>query len=235
MTRRAVALALVALFPLGACSSVAVQLPPAPRITATGDGAPSYKLEPADVLEAHFAGNPDFNEQSVIGPDGKVTFQYAQNIQAGGETLSDVKATLLTDYKISDPRDLEVVLRSQAGYHYYVTGEVTLPSEVITSGPVTALAAVSRAGGFKITAQQDELVLLRRDQNGHVHVYAIDAAAAEDGSDPSADVLLQPYDVLYVPRDRVSNVSLVFEKLRNALPLSGTFSFVNFMNSSTNP
>jgi hypothetical protein len=45
------------------------------------------------------------------------------------------------------------------------------------------------------------------------------------GKDPNADVLLQPYDVIYVPRDRVSNVSLVFERIRNAIPFNASVGY----------
>jgi polysaccharide export outer membrane protein len=128
-------------------------------------------------------------------------------------------------YQTTTKNDLQVVLRSQVGTRVYVTGEVQLPTEVVANGQISALSAVSRAGGFKITAQRSEVVLLRRDEENRAHLYALNLLAAMQGKDPNADVLLQPYDVLYVPRDRVSNVSLVFERIRNAIPMGVNYGF----------
>jgi hypothetical protein len=46
-----------------------------------------------------------------------------------------------------------------------------------------------------------------------------------EGKDPNADVLLAPYDVIYVPRDRLSNASLVLERIRNAVPFSVNYGY----------
>ncbi len=164
-----------------------------------------------------------------------MTFQYAPNIAAAGHTLADVTEAARKAYHVTTESGLQVVLRSQAGEHIYVAGEVSLPSEVVANGPITAFGAITRAGGFKITAQLDVVVLVRRDEKNQPHLYAVNIAAAEDGTDPGADVMLRPYDVLYVPRDRIANGGMIFEKLRNEVPFSGTFSFVRFINSSNNP
>jgi protein involved in polysaccharide export with SLBB domain len=134
---------------------------------------------------------------------------------------------LNTAYGTTTKNDLQVVLRSQVGTRVYVTGEVTAPTEVVANGQISALSAVTRAGGFKITAQRGEVVLMRRDENNKPHLYALDLLAAMQGKDPSADILLQPYDVIYVPRDRISNVSLVFERIHNAIPVSASYGYFN--------
>jgi protein involved in polysaccharide export with SLBB domain len=215
---------LITLF-LVACSSVEVPLDPAPRIgLGPPEAQPAYRLQPGDVVELHLASNPELNEQVIVAPDGRVTFQYAAGVQAAGRSLADLTGELNRVYRTRD-NGLQVVLRSQVGTRVYVVGEVLLPSEIVANGQISALSAISRAGGFKITAQPSELVLIRRDETNRPKVYAINLEAAMTGRDPAADVLLQPYDVLYVPRDRFSNVSLVFEKVRNALPFSASVTY----------
>lgn len=211
---------------LAACASVTQPLPPAPQ-TGIGppDSQPGYRLEPGDVIELHILSNPELNEQVVVAPDNRVTFQFAPNLVAGGHTLPEVTAALNRAYKSTVPNDLQVVLRSQVGTRVYVTGEVLLPTEVVTNGQLSALSAISRAGGFKITAQKGEVVLMRRDDQNRPRVYALNLEAAMEGKDPTADVLLQPYDVIYVPRDRISNVSLILERIRNAIPLSVNYGY----------
>jgi hypothetical protein len=38
---------------------------------------------------------------------------------------------------------------------------------------------------------------------------------------------LQTYDVLYVPRDRAGNVSLIFERIRQAIPFNFSLVYGN--------
>jgi protein involved in polysaccharide export with SLBB domain len=227
---RALYAAAVVALTLAACASVTEPLPAAPQIgVGPPDSVPAYRLEPGDVIELHILSNPELNEQVVVAPDNRVTFQFAPGLVAGGHSLQEVTDALNRAYKSTVPNDLQVVLRSQVGTRVYVTGEVTLPTEVITNGQLTALSAISRAGGFKITAQKGEVVLMRRDEQNHPHLYALNLAAAMEGKDPNADVLLQPYDVIYVPRDRISNLSLVIERIRNAVPLSVNYGY--YLNS----
>lgn len=221
---------------LAACASVTANLPPAPQI---GVGPPTqqtaYRLQPGDVIEMHFLSHPEMNEQAIVAPDNRVTFQFAPGITAGGRTLQEVTDTLVKAYDATIKNDLQVVLRSQVGTRVYVTGEVPQPSEVIVSGQISALSAISKAGGFKITAQRSEVLLVRRDEDNKPHAYALNLLAAMKGKDPSADVLLQPYDVLYVPRDRISNVSLVFERLRLAIPFGVSANYGYYLTQTGSP
>jgi polysaccharide biosynthesis/export protein len=211
---------------LAACASVTEPLPPPPQIgIGPPDTAPAYRLQPGDVIELHVLSNPELNEQAVVAPDNRVTFQFAPGLVAGGHTLQEITDAADRAYKTTTRNDLQVVLRSQVGTRVYVTGEVQVPTEVIANGQLSALSAISRAGGFKITAQKSEVVLMRRDDQNRPHLYALNIAAAMQGKDPSADVLLAPYDVIYVPRDRLSNASLVLERIRNAVPFSVNYGY----------
>jgi polysaccharide export outer membrane protein len=220
------AIALIAM--LAGCASVTEPLPPPPQIgIGPPTEQPAYRLQPGDVIELHILSNPELNEQVVVAPDNRVTFQFAPSISVGGRSLPQVTDMLNTAYGTTTKNDLQVVLRSQVGTRVYVTGEVTAPTEVVANGQISALSAVARAGGFKITAQRSEVVLMRRDESNHPHLYALNLLAAMQGKDPSADILLQPYDVIYVPRDRISNVSLVFERIHNAIPFNAGYGYYN--------
>jgi polysaccharide biosynthesis/export protein len=220
------ALALLAM--LAGCASVTEPLPPPPEIgLGPPTEQPAYRLQPGDVIELHILSNPELNEQVVVAPDNRVTFQFAPGVVAGGHSLQQVTDLLNQTYGTTTKNDLQVVLRSQVGTRVYVTGEVGTPAEVVVNGQISALSAVARAGGFKITAQRSEVVLMRRDENNKPHLYALNLLAAMQGKDPSADVLLQPYDVVYVPRDRISNVSLVFERIHNAIPFGVNYGYFN--------
>jgi polysaccharide export outer membrane protein len=182
------------------------------------DAAAEYQVQPGDILESHYGSNPSLNEQVLVMPDGKVSFLGARNLMAAGQTLPTLRTTVIDTAKIIDP-SFDVVLRSSVGTRVYVTGEVATPGEIVANGPISAVQAVSRAGGLKLGAQSDRVVLVRHFPASQSQAYAVNLQAVMDGSNPAADVMLQPYDIIYVPRDRIGNVSLVFERLRNAVPI----------------
>jgi polysaccharide export outer membrane protein len=202
----------------GSLKSAAESLPPADKSLI------EYQLQPGDIIESHYSSDPSLNEQILVAPDGRVNFFSASNIFAAGLTLPQLRNKIIGKAQIVDT-SFDIVLRSSVGIRVYVTGEVATPGEIVSNGQISALQAVSRAGGLKLSAQGGEVVLIRHDDSTNdPKVYAIDLTAALNGAKPKEDVLLRPYDIIYVPRDRIGNASLVLERLRNAVPF--VFSFV---------
>jgi len=202
------------------CQSIHGTLPSAVGIPLTSiPGASEYHLQPGDILETRFSADPTLNEQAVVAPDGRVSFLGAPNILAAGLTVPELQHTVLDSARIID-KSFNIALRSSVGVRVYVTGEVTTPGEIIAPGNISALQAVSRAGGLKISAQGGEVVLIRHeDVSKPASVYSVNLTAAANGKTPAEDIWLQPYDIIYVPRDRIGNASLVLERLRNAVPI----------------
>ena len=205
---------------IGGCASIRRPLPPAAlSIPSAATPAMPYQLQVGDVLQTDFTVDPALDQQAVVMPDGRVSFAYASDTPAAGLTLPELRHMVAARAGITDP-GFDVVLRSSIGTRVYVLGEVTNPGEVLVTGDISALGAVSRAGGFKLTAQKGEVLLLRRTTFDHPNAYAINLAAALDGTVPEDDVPLQTYDVIYVPRDRAGNLSEVFERIRQAVPFN---------------
>jgi polysaccharide export outer membrane protein len=212
---------------LAGCQSVKRDLPDAATaLPPPAPQPPPYLIQPGDILESHYAVDPTLDQQALVMPDGRVSFRYASDVPAAGTSLPQLRDLVASRAGIVD-RGFDVVLRSSVGTRVYVTGEVTTPGEIQVNGEITALQAISRAGGFKLGAQSGEVVLLRHDRAHHAALYAVDLAAAADGTAPQDDVTLQTYDVLYVPRDRAGNVSMIFERIRNAIPFNFSLIYGN--------
>jgi protein involved in polysaccharide export with SLBB domain len=204
---------------LSACQSIKRDLPDVSTVASAPSGLPQYRIQPGDVLESHFVVNPQLNEQVLVAPDGYVSFFGAPDIAAAGLTVRQLRETVASKARITEST-FNIVLRNTVGTRIYVTGEVNAPGEIVVNGQISALQAISRAGGFKLGAQTGESVLIRHDATDKPIMYAINLAAATDGRKPEQDAPLQSYDILYVPRDRAANLSLVFERIRNAVPVS---------------
>ena len=189
--------------------------------------ATAYQLQPGDQFEVRFFFNPELNESVTIQPDGRYSVLLAQDAPGAGRTLAEIRSFLNERYKkeLKDPR-ITVTLKSTVPTRIYVGGEVTSPGEYASIGPpLTLVQAIARAGGMKNSANPDQIILLRRGPNGTPQLYNISYNDATTGANPTADIPLQPYDSLFVPRTPIANTYLAFQQyFQQFVPVSFGYS-----------
>jgi len=206
---------------LTGCANSSLPRPPMAEL-ASPEQRPLYRCDMGDVLDLRFPRNPELNEQAVVGPDGRISVQYAHDILAAGRTLADVTRDLSEAYSqvLVEPL-VSLSIRTYSGTRIYVAGEVATPGEFIETGPITALQAIARAGGFKTSAARSKVVLIRRGQKGKPDVYGLDESGLTEGYSKNAtDAELVSYDIVYVPRSPIADVAFLFAQLQGVLPLS---------------
>jgi polysaccharide biosynthesis/export protein len=218
---------------LSACSPVP-DLPPAPATPAPGTGYVSnlepYRIQVGDVLAVRLMLNPELNEEVTVRPDGRISTTVARDELAYGRTIPELAAALTHDYStdLRNPR-LTVVVKSFAPTRIYVGGEVALPGEFITVGPTLTLSqAIARAGGLKIaTSDENKVFIIRRGPNDVPQFFSVRFQDLMWGKNPTADVRLAPFDVVYVPRSGIAEVyKFVDQYLLQFVPVSWGFSYV---------
>ena len=197
--------------------------------TGVAPDIPLYRLQVGDVLGVRLLLNPELNEEVTVRPDGRISTVLAEGVVAYGRTPEQLADELRRDYgrELRAPR-LSVEVRSFAPNRIYVAGEVNAPGEFITVGPnLSVLQALARAGGVKLSADIDRIFLVRRGPGDVAQVYSVDYRAAIRGADPSADVRLAPFDVVYVPRTGVYEFYTHFNQyLQQFVPVSWGFSYI---------
>ncbi len=218
---------------LSACSPVPA-LPPAPPEPAPGTGQMGklepYRIQVGDVLAVRLMLNPELNEEVTVRPDGHVSTTVAKDELAYGRTVPELATALTHDYSsdLRNPR-LTVVVKSFAPTRIYVGGEVTSPGEFITVGPdLTLSQAIARAGGLKtMSGDENKVFIIRRGPNDVPEFFSVRFQDLMWGKDPTADVRLAPYDVVYVPRSGVAEVYRFFDQyLLQFVPVSWGFSYI---------
>lgn len=213
--------------PEGVNPASVLALQPVPKL------AP-YRLQIGDVIDIKMMLNPDLNDEVIVRPDGMISTTVAQDVEAYGHTVKEVREELMEQYRehIKDPQ-IAVLVRSFAPSRIYVLGEVNAPGEFITVGDnLTMLQSIARAGGFKNSADPNNIVILRRGEGDVPEAYLADYKAAVTGTDPSSDVRLAPYDVVVVPRSDVGDVFLYFQQyLQQFMP--ATFGLTYDLNPTT--
>ncbi len=208
-TARAIVV-LTAAVALAACTNTG-NLPPAPpEPVALGPSAPlpPYRIQVGDVLDLRLLLNPELNEEVTVRPDGHISTTIAGDVLAAGRTIPELDAALRGDYAhdLQNPR-ISVVVKSFAPTRVYVAGEVNSPGEFITVGPTLTLSqAIARAGGLKLSSSDPNIFIIRRGTNDQPEFLSVRYGAVEHAEDPTADVRLAPYDVVYVPKMGIAEV-----------------------------
>lgn len=165
---------------------------------------PQYVIKPGDKLSVKFFFNPELNEQDlIVRPDGRISLQLVQEVEAANLTAPQLTAQLTKRYagQLKNP-EIAVIVRSvREQPKIYVDGEVGSPGTFELGDSLDVLQAVALASGFKAdTAKKDEVIVIRRDQNGKQFVIKLDINAALSGRDLTQNISLLPNDFVYVPR-----------------------------------
>lgn len=218
------------------------QLPPSPRATApagTETAASAvqqqpadptvknglYVLQPGDEISIKAFRLPELDETVRIRPDGKISILLLDDIIAAGLTTQELSARVTLRYAqfFKEPK-VSVIVRTFANQKVFVGGEVVQPGTIPIVGELTALGAVLQAGGFKNTAKTNSVILLRN--NGHQVALAYKLNLQDVLTRGKANVVLKPFDVVYVPRSKVGRADkFVDQYIRQLIPISLTAGF----------
>jgi len=219
-----------ALFLLVAGCAATPPAPPAPALPPPRQQAeaPPYRLQVGDQLGIRLFLTPELNEDVTVRPDGRITTQLATAIPAAGRTPEQVAASLRTAYssELTDPQ-IAVEVKSFAPLRVYLAGEVPAPGEITSTGaPPTLLQAIAKAGGIRVTGDAAHIVIIRRGDDDRPHVLTANYQAAASGADPSADIALQPFDIVVVPRTDIAEIYIwVNQHIQQFVPVSWGFSY----------
>jgi protein involved in polysaccharide export with SLBB domain len=194
-----------------------------PSLDANGQGVQSaeYRIAAGDELDIVLPLNPEFNVRTFVRPDGKISLELIDEIAAEGLTTAELTEHLRNAYstELRDP-EISVNVVSMAA-RIYVDGHVERPGEYPWSRQVTAMQAVSLAGGLRETADGESLLVVRRSPGGEQRVFQIDLEELASGEGPSQDLFLAPYDTVYVPSSRVADVNKWMDQyIRENIPIS---------------
>jgi protein involved in polysaccharide export with SLBB domain len=221
---------------LCACSPAPPPPPPVP-VAGAGSvgGAEPYRIQPGDVLGVRLLLNPDLNEDVVVRPDGHMSTTIVKDERAGGRTVVELADALSHDYTsiIRNPR-LTVELKAFSPTRIYVGGEVNKPGETVTAGLAPTLSqAIARAGGLK-AGDRDRVFIIRRGPNDVPQLFSARLRDAMRDQDPDTDVRLAQYDVVYVPREGITEVyKFLNENFAQVVPLMWGFSYASSVGPET--
>lgn len=178
----------------------------------------TYILGTGDQVTIRVFGADDMPVQPIeVGPDGKINLPMIGNVQAAGVSVRRLEADLTTRYGtyFKQPQ-VTVTVTDYRSQPVTVMGSVTAPNVIQLRGPTRLMQVISMAGGLKPDAG-DKVMITRplaqekgaaanvapNDPNAKFYVKQIDLQKIIDGTDPSANVLIEANDVITVPKAKM--------------------------------
>lgn len=165
-----------------------------------------FVLGPQDEVEVFVWHHADLSRTAVVSPAGFLSYPLVGTIKVTGLTGDAVAAQIhegLVKY-IVDPQ-VTVTVKSVRSQKIFVLGEVNRPGVFPLDGPVRAVEAIARSGGFNQDAQTKSVLLIRGDlSRPELYTLALDRTLFRGA--PGENVRLQPGDIIYVPATTVADM-----------------------------
>ena len=179
-----------------------------PAIAPMPQKPPEYLIHSGDQLDIKFFYNPELNESVIVRPDGRISLQLVDEVQAAGLTPVQLD-DFLTDKFAKELRKpvITVIVKSFASQRVYVGGEVQRQGLVDLTAGLTALQAVLNAGGFKETANPEAAIIIRKGPDNQPVPVQVNLKTALYGNGPDAALQLQPQDVVYIPKTFIAEAN----------------------------
>ena len=178
-----------------------------------------YYLQPGDNLDIKCFYNPELNENVTIRPDGKISLQLIDEIQAAALTPAQLDELLTKKYsKHLKQAMVAVIVKDFGGQRIYVGGEVNSPQVLEVVGRVNALQAIFDAGGCREDAKLSSVMIVSRGPDNQPLARKVDLKKALEGELPEEDYLLRPYDMVYVPKTNLAKSSQFITNVYKFLP-----------------
>lgn len=173
------------------------------------EGPAPYVLQVGDIIGIRFWDNPELDEEMTIRPDGVISMPFIDEVQAAGRTPAELDAELTRLYQQELARPtITVIVREAVGQAVFVGGEVEEQGVYDLRGRMSVFQAIQMAGDFLPSAYRAEVLLIRTRPDGTRIARSLDLNPVLSGANPNADVMLQAWDVVFVPRKKITTFEL---------------------------
>ena len=169
------------------------------QVSSNPGSEAEYKIGPQDVVRIDVWKEPDISRTIPVRPDGKISLPLLNDVQAAGLTSLQLANAIhdgLTKY-LTSPQ-VTVTVSEINSRRVYVTGEVNRAGSMPLLPNMTALQAVSGAGGFTQFAKMKGIYILR-NEGGKQIKYPFNYKEVVKGNHPEQNIPLMSGDVIVVP------------------------------------
>lgn len=170
---------------------------PEPQVIAT-TADKDYVIGTDDVLHISVWKEPEMTVTLPVRSDGKISMPLINEIVAAGLTPYALQQEIAkrTAEFVARPQ-VTVIVNEVRSKKIYIVGEVARPGTYPFSSGLTALQALTTAGGLNQFANAKRIVILRKQDSAGVTLH-FDYNAVVRHGDIRADIVLKPGDTMVV-------------------------------------
>ena len=161
----------------------------------------SYLVNPGDRLQIDVWNEESLSRNVLVRPDGVISLPMAGDIPTTGlapEAVAIRIAEALGDFMKDRPR-VVVSLVEAAGNQIYVLGKVDKPGRFRISANTDVMQALALAGGLNSFADEDDIKVLRRNENGLQTAIPFRYSQVKSGKSLESNIVLRSGDLVVVP------------------------------------
>ncbi|HDD52790.1 MAG TPA: hypothetical protein ENF32_01810 [Thermosulfidibacter takaii] len=170
---------------------------------AVSVGEVEYRLGPGDIIQVTVFGIKELEDlEGELDSLGRVSLPLVGEVKLGGLTLPEAQKTLTKAFSkyVLNPR-VSLAVKEYHSYRVSVLGEVNKPDVYSLRGGRTLLDVLAMAGGLTSDASHT-ITLVRLGKERKSMIVDLDQVVSKDASEGGVkyNIILQPGDVVYVPR-----------------------------------
>jgi polysaccharide export outer membrane protein len=168
----------------------------------------AYRIAHTDLLRVAIFEEDQLTQIARVNAVGDVTLPLVGAVNVVGLSLDEAADRIRDRYqeqRILRSPEVTVTIEEYSAREIKVMGEVNQPGSVglVPDREMTLLDAIIKAGGFTDQAKSRAVKVTRNHSDGSQVVTVVDVRHALEGgkrrTKESADLLLQPDDIVYVP------------------------------------
>lgn len=166
-----------------------------PAAAGVGPNGGSYVIGSLDVLYVRVWNQPNLTGMYDVRPDGMTAFPLVGEVKADGLTVAQLTDTLRVRFSefLNSP-EVNVQVTKINSKRFFIIGAVGRAGEYPLVGRTTILEALSSAGGFRDTAKESKIYLLRGAKK-----FPFDYKKVIDGKSLEQDIPIENGDKIIVP------------------------------------
>jgi polysaccharide biosynthesis/export protein len=125
-----------------------------------------YRVGAGDRLTVRVAGEPDLSSEYLVDGAGTISLPYIQTVAIAGMTASEIEKLVAGRLRQGYLRDPQVSVQVTTLRPFYILGEVNTSGSFPYQPGITVQNAVAIAGGYNARADQDKVLITRKNANG---------------------------------------------------------------------
>jgi len=160
---------------------------------------PNYFIGPEDVLTIDVWREPEISRTVPVRRDGKISLPLLNDVQAAGLTPTQLSSEIVEKLHatVINPQ-VTVIVAQMSSQRIYILGQVTRGGAYPLVPAMTAVQALSIAGGFTPFAKLKKIYVMRTE-NGEDKIFPINYKEVVSGRKSQQNIHLKPGDTIVVP------------------------------------